>query len=304
MASIDGAAAFRQAEEDMIFVIDGTGQADPAAYTREMADGFCARLVRKAKGRYWRGPTLSGWETADIARHVKEAVVQWKGAAAQGEKLFLAGHSRGGAAAIFAAQALKPHGIEIDAMFLFDAVDRTVNFRSAQSIPGNVRMCFHAMRDSSLAYYYSDGVAAARDKVAQCVGLQAGRRPGAMESLLDSLLAKPPMPGECAEAIRAARRITEQDHKMKIVMRSTTIRSAEGVSIDFGNCGTAAEGQCRLRKQHFLGSHGAIGGAPIVDERAPGLLIDADRAAMASVDAWMSAHMCEYGVFSAGRIRE
>jgi hypothetical protein len=288
----------------MIFIIDGTGQADPDAYAREMADGFCARLVRKAKGRYWRGPTLSGWETADIARDVKEAVVQWKAGAQEGEKLFLAGHSRGGAAAIFAAQALKAHHVEIDAMFLFDAVDRTVNFRSAQSIPGNVKMCFHAMRDAALAHYYSDAVAAAREKVAQCVGLPAGRRPGAVESLLDSLLAKSPAPGQCAQAIHAARQVTEQDHKMKIVMRSTTIRTAEGLSIDFGNCGTAAEGQCRLRKHHFLGSHGAIGGAPIVDERAPGLLIDADRAAMASVDAWMSAHMCQYGVFAAGRIRE
>jgi hypothetical protein len=55
--------------------------------------------------------------------------------------------------------------------------------------------------------------------------------------------------------------------------------------------------------QMFLGSHGAIGGAPIVDTLAPTLLIDADRAAMASVDAWMSANMCKHGVFASGRIR-
>lgn len=286
----------------MIFIIDGTGVADDAAYAQEMAGGFCRRLVYKAQGRYWRGPTLAGWETADIARAVTEAVMQWKASPQDSGKIFLAGHSRGGAAAIFAAQALAKRHVDIEAMFLFDAVDRTVNFRSAQAIPANVRYCYHALRDPSLSTYYSDGVRVARDDVAKCIGLPAGRRPGTMESMLDTLLGKPPLPGECQKAIEAARKLTELDHKMKIVMRSTTLRTPEGISIDFGNCGLKAEGGCKLEKDWFLGSHGAIGGAPIVDTLAPPLLIDSDRAAMASVDAWMSAHMCKHGVFNSGRI--
>lgn len=286
----------------MIFIIDGTGVADDGEYALEMAGGFCKRLVYKARGRYWRGPTLSGWGTADIARAVAEAVLEWKTSPQAGEKIFLAGHSRGGAAAIFAAQALVKNHVEIEAMFLFDAVDRTLNFRSAQTVPANVRYCYHALRDPSLAMYYSEGVRAARDDVAKCIGLPAGRRPATTESLIDNLLGKPPLPGECRKAIEAARKLTELDHKMKIVMRSTTLRTAEGISIDFGNCGLKAEGGCKLEKDWFLGSHGAIGGAPIVDTLAPPLLIDSDRAAMASVDAWMSAHMCKHGVFNSGRI--
>lgn len=288
----------------MIFIIDGTGEADHRAYAREMADGFCKRLMRKAKGRYWRGPSLMGWETTDIARFVTDAIIKWKGASKGDQKLFLAGHSRGGAAAIFVAQALKSRGIEIDAMFLFDAVDRTLNFRSAEYIPGNVRQCYHAIRDSSLATYYSDGVLAARDKVAKCIGLPVGRRPSTMEDMLDNLLATPPVPGPCANVIRAARELIEQDNKMKIVMRSSTLKTPEGSSINFGNCGVKAQGQCKLEMESFMGSHGAIGGAPIVDARAPKLLVESDRAAMASVDAWMSAHLCQYGVFGGGRIRD
>lgn len=288
----------------MIFVIDGTGVADHGAYAREMSKGFCQRLTRKAKGRYWRGPTLSGRETVTIAGHVADAIVAWRARAGARDKLFLAGHSRGGAAAIFVAQALKARQIEVEAMFLFDAVDRTVNFRSAQAVPGNVRHCFHALRDGSLATYYSEGVRAARDKVARCIGLPPGHRPGAMESQIDYLLSTPPVAGECAQVIREARQLMEQDNKMKIVMRSSLVFAPEGNSIDFGNCATEAEGQCKLETKRFLGSHGAIGGAPIVDQQAPRLLIDSDRAAMASVDAWMSAYMCQHGVFEGGRIRD
>ncbi|CAN7365159.1 hypothetical protein [Massilia sp. LjRoot122] len=282
----------------MIFIIDGTGVADHAAYAKEMSGGFCKRLMHKARGRYWRGPTLSGWHTTDIAEYVTEAVMTWKDSSQGQEKLFLAGHSRGGAAAIFVAQTLKKRNVEVEAMFLFDAVDRTVNFRSAQAIPANVRYCYHALRDPSLSTYYTEGTRMARDAVATCVGL-----PNSMEAMIDSLLAKPPLPGKCQKVIEAARKLVEQDNKMKIVMRSTTLNSPEGKSIDFGNCGLRAEGACKLEKAKFLGSHGAIGGAPIVDALAPALLIDSDRAAMASVDAWMSAHLCRHGVFDSGRIR-
>lgn len=288
----------------MIFVVDGTGDENTETYAKEMADGFCQRLVRKARGRYWRGPTFSGWETTDIADNVVAAVVQWRKAASDSEKLFLAGHSRGGAAVIFAAKILKAHGIEIEAMFLFDAVDRTLNIRSANAIPENVRHCFHALRDPSLAIYYSDGVKAARDRVANCIGLPAGRRASMMEDMVDYLLSSPPEPGKCAHVIQAARALIEQDNKMKIVMRSTTLNCREGVSINFGNCGVQAEGQCKLKKQYFLGSHGALGGAPIVDERAPKLLVDSDRAAMVDVDVWMSSYMCQFNVFDAGKIRD
>lgn len=304
----------------MIFIIDGTGKADSGAYASEMANGFCKRLERKAGGHYWRGPTLWGLETINIARNVTDAVIKWRKSAKGNEKLFLAGHSRGGAAAIYAAQDLKAREstIQIEALFLFDAVERVPfsvsgiagapvlpNLRSATVIPGNVLHCYHALRDGSLSRYYSDGVRAARDKVAACLGLRVDRRTNDMEMAIDHVLAKTPLQSRCAHVIEAARKLVEQDNKMKIAMRSSWLHVQEGAGIDFGNCGTAAEAPCHYAPARFLGSHGAIGGAPLdVSEGAPTLLIESDRAAMASVDAWMSAHMCKHGVFKGGRIRE
>jgi hypothetical protein len=51
--------------------------------------------------------------------------------------LFLAGHSRGGAAVIWVANLLKRDAIEVDGMFLLDAVDRTASLKSVEKIPGN-----------------------------------------------------------------------------------------------------------------------------------------------------------------------
>lgn len=282
----------------MMYVVDGTGPKEPQAYDREMSGGFCKRLEDLCGARYWRGPSLLGHETVDIAEEVVAAVVRGRAGAGSPGPLLLAGHSRGGAAVIFAAQALNERGIAVDAMFLFDAVDRTLNnFRDAQTVPGNVRHCYHALRDPSLAFYYSDGVARARDKVARCIGLPVGRRPSAMEDMLDLAMKPPVRHGPCAEAIRAALDLQQQDERMKLVMRSVTMNTADGWTVDFGNCGIAHDPACRLQMQKFLGSHGAIGGAPIVDQRAPRLLIDADRAAIASVRAWMYGHLGRHRAF-------
>jgi len=126
----------------MIFIVDGTGESDDKAYAREMAGGFCKQLETKLKNRSWyrRGPTFWGTETTGIANEVVKAVMDLQcSVSGVGEKVFLGGHSRGGAAVIFAAHVLKEKGIPIEAMFLFDAVDRTVNFKSASRIPANVK---------------------------------------------------------------------------------------------------------------------------------------------------------------------
>ena len=87
-----------------------------------------------------------------------------------------------------------------------------------------------------------------------------------------------------------------QDSKMKYAMRSTTGQTVNGPAIDFGNCGVKADLPHTLVVKEFLGSHGALGGAPIVDQRAPELLLRSDRAAISSVTAWMSSFLCRHGV--------
>jgi pimeloyl-ACP methyl ester carboxylesterase len=62
------------------------------------------------------------------------------------QKVYLAGHSRGGAICVQIAKLLRPEDIRIECMILFDAVDRTLAL-NAKCIPGNVVQACHAMRD-------------------------------------------------------------------------------------------------------------------------------------------------------------
>jgi len=64
----------------------------------------------------------------------------------QRRKIFMVGHSRGGAIVINAARIMRGRGLPVEAMFLFDAVARNPGL-DADEIPSNVRHCYHAMRD-------------------------------------------------------------------------------------------------------------------------------------------------------------
>jgi hypothetical protein len=63
-------------------------------------------------------------------------------------KIFLTGYSRGGAIVIAAARLLQVQGLSVEAMFLFDAVNRSVGegMVDTEVIPSNVRNCYHALR--------------------------------------------------------------------------------------------------------------------------------------------------------------
>lgn len=62
-------------------------------------------------------------------------------------KIFMTGYSRGGAIVIHTARMLQVRGLQVEAMFLFDAVSRNPNL-DATVIPANVGRCFHAVRDA------------------------------------------------------------------------------------------------------------------------------------------------------------
>ena len=154
-----------------------------------------------------------------------------------------------------------------------------------------------AVRDTSPAFYYSDGVQPARDKVARCIGLPVGRRSSAMEDLLDLAMKPPLKPGPWALLIKAANDVAAQDQKMKLVMRSLTMATADGWTLDFGNCGLEHDPKCKLKLKKFLGSHGALGFAPITDRRATAVLNQSDRAAMEDVWSWLAGHLGQHGAF-------
>ena len=129
--------------------VDGTGVDSDSEYAASMAQSYVNQLVarakqRGAKGDYHRGPTLKGMDTGPLGNW-ESSLVQRELRNAASPKIVLTGYSRGGASVITAAQLLAFHGVFIDLMVLFDAVDRSIT-AAAGSIPPNVRKVFHARR--------------------------------------------------------------------------------------------------------------------------------------------------------------
>ncbi len=137
---------------DLYLGIDGTGPSNNDEYRRDFANSFVRKIASTwgaNNGGYLRGPGLMGGETMNLV----DSGTQWVtakikdlGAAKTPYRLFLAGYSRGGAAATETAFRLKKLEIPVHCMLLFDAVDRS-NLSNVDVVPSNVKMCFHARRD-------------------------------------------------------------------------------------------------------------------------------------------------------------
>ncbi|HEY2375970.1 MAG TPA: hypothetical protein VGH98_08360 [Gemmatimonadaceae bacterium] len=137
----------------MLAAIDGTGPVWDDVYQAKMQHSFLHQIVRRAPGAinamYYRGPDWSGTDTVGNLIRPETVVQDVCYARERGDKtVFLAGYSRGGAIAIDAAMLLARTDIRVDAMFLFDAVDRSVDLRGG-TIPDNVRYAYHAVRMKS-----------------------------------------------------------------------------------------------------------------------------------------------------------
>lgn len=136
-------------------IIDGTGEADDAAYTKSMQHSFCRQLANRLGERhalYVRGPSAAGTETPACAQEAFTWLQRIDACVLKSHRrLMLAGYSRGGSAAIMVAEMLAQRGIEVDSLFLFDAVARHAS-SGGEVIPANVRFSRHARRDQSLTF--------------------------------------------------------------------------------------------------------------------------------------------------------
>jgi hypothetical protein len=135
--------------------IDGTGTSDDAEYNTEFANSHVRSLTRIWTWRrhgpafYQRGPGNFGTDTGKRAHFAADFLVNYltmRTAMKQRTGVFLAGYSRGAAAALHACRLLHRKNIGVDCLMMFDAVDRT-NDLDADLIPANVRVCFHAIRN-------------------------------------------------------------------------------------------------------------------------------------------------------------
>lgn len=104
---------------------------------------------------YQRGPEAEGVSTNNRG----DRVVKWLEEAQKHNtgRIFLFGYSRGGAAVVAAAHALKKQGVGVYGLMLFDAVNRTIGHSGWTSfgsgiaeektiVPDNVTHCFHLRR--------------------------------------------------------------------------------------------------------------------------------------------------------------
>lgn len=242
----------------LIFIVDGTGDFSDSEYRREMAGSFCRQITSLfgPQTEYFRGPSLLGLEATLIARAVRERI----DALAVGEKIYLVGYSRGGAAVIDAANSTTR---KIEGVFLFDAVNRDVA-TSTDTINGTVRQVFHARRDPEFARRFEQESQQKQINLAK--------------SMVTVSIAKPlgfPTAKAAIDAIEA----TGRDLKHKL-LRSRTI---------FGNTGTKLQPPGIYTEKTFMETHGAIGGCPWPD-------VDGDLQGAKQVAAWMRAMMLGVGL--------
>jgi hypothetical protein len=136
-----------------IGVVNGTGEWDDTDYETSMAPSFCRQIYDQLGDqtcKYLRGPSSDGVSVRSKAHDIAD---WFKGASRPGDRIYLAGYSRGASAAVYAAELLQERGFVVDGLFLFDAVARHVwSSLGGTGIPGNVALSVHAVRSTDPAF--------------------------------------------------------------------------------------------------------------------------------------------------------
>jgi pimeloyl-ACP methyl ester carboxylesterase len=144
----------------MLICIDGSGPNDDAEYRSAFQHSFLQQALHSCEVQYagyYRGPDMYGNKLQDPARIARRIQQRHR----DGDHLiFLAGYSRGGAVAVEVANELNCIDWEVQALFLFDAVDRSANISSTEFVPQNVRKTYHAARSGAARSRMSFGTTA------------------------------------------------------------------------------------------------------------------------------------------------
>jgi pimeloyl-ACP methyl ester carboxylesterase len=141
----------------VLICVDGTGPFFNVDYAVSTAGSFVGMIYYGShlpNRVYYRGPDFSGTgpnmtQPMYVGMLIREL---WR----QGDHdIVMTGYSRGAAIAIETAAWLNQYLIRdgkparVEAMFLFDAVNRSPDLSETTYIPPNVHYCYHAMRDDS-----------------------------------------------------------------------------------------------------------------------------------------------------------
>lgn len=142
---------------DIFCGVDGTGPYSDSEYSSSFANSFVNKMYLKwhTKCRYYdRGPGLDGTSTGLRANNMATFAERnfrsnsVSNTRDEGVRIFLTGYSRGGAAALEAANILASKDIPVYALLLFDAVDRSITI-SNTAVPSGVKYCRHAVRGNT-----------------------------------------------------------------------------------------------------------------------------------------------------------
>lgn len=298
----------------MLYIVDGTGPLSNDDYAVSMAGSHCSVIhkLNRSNAFYFRGPSMLSAvkSTGGIADQVLRKVMEMEFPPAflapgqrQGPRtpIYLVGHSRGGAAVVRVAQMLGEERVAVNGMFLFDAVDRTLFLDNVQTVPSNVRQCFHAVRNEGAEVVMASETEALWQQCRQARGfaeLQAQYRrvgSGTFEQFLlfraTTGAARWP---ELASAVRAWKEKSTSLSRLKVAMRNRfgVALAADGSlepSVPFGNCARSFDPLCKAEVAEFACSHGAIGGTPWTNL---GKEIEAiDSAGAKQAWTWMASRM-------------
>lgn len=147
--------------------VDGTGgDINPgAARDRRYDVAFANSFVSKiAKGdhnkKYLRGPVLLGGGLIEAMSEGRQFVLDKHKASGGDLKVLMTGYSRGAGAVVDLSKWLERENIEVEALLLFDCVDRAGDI-DPEIIPRNVKNVMHVIRDpatSSRESFGNDGL--------------------------------------------------------------------------------------------------------------------------------------------------
>jgi hypothetical protein len=218
-------------------------------------------------------------------------------------RIFLVGYSRGGSECVFLANLLQRAGLQVEAMFLFDAVNMTIDLAQYKKVPSNVKVCYHAYRNPKFADPYWNAVQIARAKL-EAIDRQAlalafaerARQPfAAMTGYAGFASVNQILHGggsPLRAKIDAAQR--ELDLAEDRLDKTRSNRWTKFGIFNWGNVGLEAEDKIKTRMDihPFDGSHGALGGVPW-----PATMFPRDIAESVRIRDWMWKRLEAHNVF-------
>lgn len=134
-----------------IAIIDGTGEFDDAKYEADMQKSFCKQLGNAfGAGSYQRGPSFEGLRVLEKAETAAAYLMGGILICNPEDRFFLAGYSRGGSAALIAAEIMRRRGFPVTGLLLFDPVNKHI-WDTPAGIPANVENSCTFVRDVTAA---------------------------------------------------------------------------------------------------------------------------------------------------------